>query len=344
LDRIKTACSPLRPGIYPGVDLYHSRRVASWLRDRASHCRYDLAVIETISMASYLADLRRAAHRVVFDAHNIESTLHAALVAADSRRAPALGRIKTSVLNRRMWAAERRVVRGADLVWVCSRGDARQLESVYGRRAGITVVPNGVDVDAYRRAGAVPSGGDWASGPITMVYPGLLDYGPNEVAAFRLIDEVLPAIRARGYQARVVLVGRNPKPALIEAARRHPGIEVTGAVYDIVRYLEPACVVTLPITVGSGTRVKILEAFAASRPVVSTSKGAEGIDAIDGDHLLIRESSTAMADAVIEVWRAPSLRGRLCHNALELVQARYSWSAAAAQIAHSLGVRGERVQ
>jgi glycosyltransferase involved in cell wall biosynthesis len=90
--------------------------------------------------------------------------------------------------------------------------------------------------------------------------------------------------------------------------------------------------------------VKILEAFAASRPVVSTSKGAEGIDAIDGDHLLIRESSTAMADAVIEVWRAPSLRGRLCHNALELVQARYSWSAAAAQIAHSLGVRGERVQ
>ena len=169
-------------------------------------------------------------------------------------------------------------------------------------------MPNGVDVESYRRVDALPAGADWSRLPITLLYPGLFNYLPNEDAAIRLIKEVLPAVRARGRAARVVLVGRNPTPSLLEAARHDPGVEVTGAVESVVPYLEQPCVVTLPIAIASGTRLKILEAFAVGRPVVSSAKGAEGIDAVDGEHLLIRETPDSMAAAVIDLWNRPVLR------------------------------------
>jgi glycosyltransferase involved in cell wall biosynthesis len=106
----------------------------------------------------------------------------------------------------------------------------------------------------------------------------------------------------------------------------------------VLPYLEQACVVTLPIAWGSGTRLKILEAFAVGRPVVSTAKGAEGLDVVDGEHLLIRDDAAAIANAAIELWHRPDVRSRVCGNAFELVARRYSWPAAAERIAESLGV------
>jgi glycosyltransferase involved in cell wall biosynthesis len=123
---------------------------------------------------------------------------------------------------------------------------------------------------------------------------------------------------------------------MIAAAGQDAGINVTGTVDSVLPYLEQPCVVTLPLTLGSGTRLKIIEAFAAGRPVVSTAKGAEGIDAIDGEHLLIREDVDAMADAVIDLWNRPALRQRLCAKAHDLVRTGYSWSVAAQRIAQSL--------
>src|SRR5687767_2092879 len=211
-----------------------------------------------------------------------------------------------------MLTTEKQIVEAADLIWACSDFDAREIARVYGRGSGVTVVPNAVDVEAYRRPGASPPGADWSGTPLTMLYAGLFAYPPNAEAARRLVREVLPAVRARGREARVVLVGRDPAPELLEAAREIPGIELTGAVENVVPYLERPCIVTLPITVGSGTRLKILEAFAVGRPVVSTSKGAEGLDAVDGDHLLIREDIDTIADAVIDLWDRPHLRAHVC--------------------------------
>ena len=199
-------------------------------------------------------------------------------------------------------------------------------------------MPNGVDLAAYRRADAPPFDSDWSRLPVTLVYPGLFSYRPNEDAALRLIGDVVPAVRALGYQARAVLVGRNPTPALVDAARRDPAVHVTGAVESIVPYLEQPCVVTLPITLGSGTRLKIVEAFAAGKPVVTTAKGVEGIDAVDGKHLLVREGPQAIASAVIDLWTRPSMRVTLCATALALARDKYSWSAATDRIAASLRV------
>jgi polysaccharide biosynthesis protein PslH len=135
-----------------------------------------------------------------------------------------------------------------------------------------------------------------------------------------------------------VVAGRNPTPAILAAAARDAAVEVTGAVESMVPYLEQPCVVTLPITVGSGTRLKIIEAFAVGRPVVSSAKGVEGIDAVDGTHLLIRDQPEHMAQAVVDLWKSPSMRAQICKSALELTRLYYSWSAATDRIATSLGL------
>lgn len=336
-DRIRTACWLLRSGAYPGLDLYYCREVAQQLRRRLGRERYEVAVIENMPPALYLCELKRAGCRVVFDAHNAEASLQRAVLA--SRRgpnAPFVRRLKDRVLLARLSDAERRLVRGADVVWACSDADAAELQRSHGAPRKLVVVPNAVDLDAYRNDGGAALDEDWTATPITLVYPGLFSYPPNEDAALRLVRDVLPAIQARGYDARAVLVGRDPTPALRALALSRADVEVTGAVDSVLPYLAGRCVVALPITLGSGTRLKILEAFAAGRPVVTTEKGAEGIDARDGEHLLIRHSGAAMAEAVIDVWNTPSLRRELASAARALVGARYSWSVAARCIAESL--------
>jgi glycosyltransferase involved in cell wall biosynthesis len=339
LDRARQAAWMSRPGVSPTVDPFNLTAVRAWIHEAASRRRYDVAVIEGIALAAYLPTLKRAVGRVVYDAHNAESALQGHVFEARAAAgAPVTRRLKDLVLQRRLTAAEHRVISGADVVWACSDLDARQIERMFAPRSAVTVVPNAVDVDAYRRPEAPPADGDWRDIPITLVYPGLFAYSPNEDAAIRLVREVLPAVRARGYSARVVLVGRQPTPRLLELAAGDPDVEVTGEVESVLPYLERPCVMTLPMRLGSGTRLKIVEAFAVGRPVVSTSKGAEGLDVVTGEHLLICEDVGSIADAVIRVWTDRTLRRALCQNALTLVRAHYSWDAAGRCIAASLGL------
>jgi glycosyltransferase involved in cell wall biosynthesis len=333
-DRVRTRAWPLRPAVFPDIDQYWSRPAAQWMRDQLKSQRYDVAVVEGLLMSSYLSDLTRNGCRVVFDAHNVEDNLHAAVVRARSGPHPSLTRrAKDCLLRRRMSLAEKAAVRTAHDVWACSDQDARDLENAYQPSRRVTVIPNGVDLDAYP---PVVADGDWSHLPIVLFYSGSFAYSPNEDAAMRLATDVLPAVRARGYRARLLLVGRDPTPSMVSAARRDAGITVTGSVDKVLPHLQQPCVVTLPITLGSGTRLKILEAFACGRPVVSTAKGAEGIEAIDGTHLLVREHPDDMACAIVDLWRQPMWRKQLCANARELVRAGYSWPVAARKIRQSL--------
>ena len=336
-DRLKTTGWLLRPGVHRTIDQYHMRPVTRWLEARVSQRAYGAAVVEGIPLSTYVQDLKRAGCRVVFDAHNVESALHAAVLDERDRNASAVRRAKDWVVRRRMSVAERRAVRGADIVWACSDGDARDLERLYGSRE-VVVVPNGVDVEAYRRPGVMHVHEDWTGHPITIVYTGLFSYQPNERAARSLVEDVLPWLRARGHDARVVLVGRGPSAAMLAAARLDNRVLVTGEVESVLPYLEQPCVVVVPITLGSGTRLKIVEAFAVGRPVVSTSKGAEGLDVVDGEHLLIRDDAASMAEAVRDLWLRPRWREALCGNALAAARRQYSWSSAARRIGESLAV------
>jgi glycosyltransferase involved in cell wall biosynthesis len=329
----------LYPHAFPGAAEVYSPRALEWMRDRMAEARYDVIVIEGLVLAAYMHALRRLGVPLIFDAHNVESALCEADMAATYDRDRVVRRIKNAVVRRRLSALESYAVRTADVVWACSERDAAEIQRRFRPAAPIVEVVNGVDVTAYGYSAerhASVSAGDWSHVPITLVYPGLFSYRPNEDAALRLVDAVLPAIRARGYRARIVLAGRAPTPALLERARRDLQVTVTGEVESIVPILQQPCVVALPITVGSGTRLKIVEAFAAGCPVVTTAKGAEGLQVRDEEHLLIREDPEAIAAAAIDLWYQPEWRRRLSARAFALVCQKYSWSAAGAAIDHSL--------
>jgi polysaccharide biosynthesis protein PslH len=323
----------LRPGVHPWVDRYRQPQLRQAVADVLARRRYDVVVVEELSLAAYLPALRKSGARVVFDAHNIESRLRAELaVEADSP----LRRIKRRWRDRRLWQEERSAVRQADVVWACSERDARELEGMYRPRQIVDVVPNGLNCDDYLWADAVSAGADWRPYPLTLSFLGTYSYRPNHDAAMALLQDILPRLRAAGHSPRLRLIGRDPSPALQAAAAADPDVTVTGAVDSILPYLGEPSIVTLPIARGSGTRLKILEAFATGRPVVSSSKGAEGLNVVDGEHLLLRDDPAAMTDAVLALWSDAALRRALCSAAKDLLVRRYSWESAAQAIEKSL--------
>ncbi len=326
------------PGAIPIIDKYFQSEVVEYLIERVHRECYDFAVIEELSLARYLPVLQSAGCRTIFDAHNVESVLRTKLgkVRGQDSKFHALDRY---LIDRRMLGLERKVVSQSDAVWVCSRLDADQIEEFYGRSRNVFVIPNGVDVRAYRSSEDVMQQAE-LQGPVRLLYMGAYSYYPNEEAALCLIREVMPLVRSMGEEVCLTLVGRDPSPAMLQAAGEAGDVTITGAVDSVLPYLQQSSLMVVPLTLGSGTRLKILEAFAAGCPVISSSKGAEGIECSDGKHLLIRDSPDSMAKAAIELWKNTETMRYLKSQALELVSRKYSWSSAADKIENSLTIKG----
>ena len=179
----------------------------------------------------------------------------------------------------------------------------------------LEVIPNGYPAVA-RPVGRIAVGS-----PPTVLFQGLLRYPPNIDAARWLASEVGPALRTLVPDAEIRLVGEHP-PELSSLDDR-PRFTVTGRVPDIATELARADVVMVPVRYGSGTRLKILEAFAQRVPVVSTPLGAEGIGARDGVHLLLGETATGLAEACARLLRQPELREAVVSRAHELFLDRF---------------------
>ena len=184
------------------------------------------------------------------------------------------------------------------------------------------VVPSAVDLRAFR-----PAPDDPPPDSSTVMFFGINDYYPNTDGIFFFIREVWPLLAASHPQARVKIVGPRPTPEIL--AQRSARVEVTGAVDDVRPHLAKAAAVIVPLRLGGGTRLKIVEAMAMGKPIVSTSIGAEGIDVEDGRHLLIADTPVQFATAVGRVLDDRTLAARLGAEGRALVTARYSWEAAA---------------
>ncbi len=249
----------------------------------------------------------------VIDLHNVYSTL-LRRTADEQRRW--WTRLYLRHEARLLAVAERRAARSADALTAVSADDAEAFRALGPRR--LHVVPNGVDCARYA---ALPEGRD--AGPPTVLYVGAMSWGPNAAAARFLAAEVLPRVRAVLPDARLQVVGRDPPPK-VKALTALPGVEVTGAVPDVLPYLRGAHLLAVPLEAGGGTRLKMLEAFAAGLPVVSTPVGCEGIEAAHGEHLLVADRSR-FADAVLGLLGDAALRGRLATRARRLVRERYDW-------------------
>lgn len=313
------------PSAHPMVrEIYQESAVAA-IRRRFEKFSYDVAVVEELGLAGYLGDLKNGCCLTVFDAHNLESSLSGEMAGSQTGNSGFLGRWKRGLMDRQLVAAERQVARSSERVWACSEVDQEGFTRLIGRSPRVDVIPNSIDVPAYTLADRCHEADDWRDQTVLLTYLGAYSYYPNEQAALELINEVLPLLTKRGIRAKVQLVGANPTAAMKTAAADRDDVEITGPVDSVLPYLKQRCLMVLPIRLGGGTRLKILEAFAASRPVITTAKGVEGIDAVDGKHLFVRETAVDIAEAAVRLWQDQDLRANFCRNAHQLVKDLYSF-------------------
>lgn len=183
------------------------------------------------------------------------------------------------------------------------------------------VVPNGVDLE-YFAPTPQPLRRD------RIVFTGSMDWRPNQDAARYFASDILPLLNAKTPQIRCTFVGRSP-PDDVRSLGSIAGMEITGTVADVRPYIEEASVYVVPLRIGGGTRLKILEALAMGRAVVSTTVGAEGLDLVDGKHILLADDPSAFAERVHQLLQDPVRCQELGAAGRELVEQRYGWDALA---------------
>jgi glycosyltransferase involved in cell wall biosynthesis len=223
-------------------------------------------------------------------------------------------------------AEERVGARHVSMTTAVSDVDATYFRSLASDPRDVMLLANVIDVQAYAKAVS----------PVRLEQPALVFAGSlsrgtaNVDAALWLLDEVMAIVWRRRPDVHLYLVGRDPAPALL--SRVGPRVHVTGEVPSIVPYMRASVAALVPLRWESGTRFKILEAFACNTPVVSTTLGAEGLDVEHGRHLLLADEPTAFAEAILSLVEEPSTGQRLVQPALALVRERYDLSSAERQI------------
>jgi glycosyltransferase involved in cell wall biosynthesis len=279
--------------------------------------RYTLGVIEHFWCAPYARTLRPHCDRLVLDLHNIESQL--AQTHASALRG--LESIAQSIAMSRFARAYQRLERDwlpqFDIVLVASEEDRARIATLTAPHANVIVYPNALPEIARPLITEHPQ----------IVFSGNLEYHPNIEAVRWFHAHIWPRIRYRAPAVQWKLVGCNEQAVRSQLAGDNR-IVLTGPVDDAVAAIAEAQVCVVPLLSGSGTRFKILEAWAAARAVVSTSIGAEGLGAKYEQHLLIADDAAAFADAVLRLLDDPPLRQRLGEAGRALYLDRFTWPVA----------------
>jgi glycosyltransferase involved in cell wall biosynthesis len=287
-------------------------RAAQRLLDRLFATEtYDVVLFEGVKIAGYRLPV---SVRTVIDQHNLE---HELLQRASEYERSLLRKAYNLMEYHRLRPIELARCRQADLLVVTSERERAILASLLARH-DIRVVPNGVDEHQFSPS---PQRQEL---PHRVIFTGTFSYFPNVQAVLFFADHCWPYIQAQVPNATWQIVGRQPPPAVQRLAERR-GIAVTGPVAAVPPLLDTAAVAIAPLLVGSGTRLKILEALAMEKAVVSTSVGCEGLAVRSGEHLLIADDAVSMAAEVVRLLRAPELRAALGRAGRALVERAYRW-------------------
>jgi glycosyltransferase involved in cell wall biosynthesis len=274
--------------------------------------RYEIAVIEHFWCAPYWKEAAAVSDATVLDLHNIESVLHARCALA-GKGAPALAHRVFQKICRKL---EEEWLPRFTYLLAASQPDAELLRTI-SPGSQVFVYPNSIPLTA-----APPR-----SEEDVIVFSGNLEYHPNVSAVRYFKEEIWPDLRARWPGLVWRLIGKNPQ-AVAKIVSGDPRIELAGPVDDAVLELARAKVAIVPLLAGSGTRVKIMEAWAAGVPVVSTSLGAEGLPARAGEHLLLADHAHTFRDAVSALLASPELRDRIGCAGRYLFECEFTWEAA----------------
>jgi glycosyltransferase involved in cell wall biosynthesis len=277
-----------------------------------SGARYDLGVIEHFWCAPYLEQLSPVCTRTVLDLHNVESVLHGRCAEAEGRATATAHR----VFQRASRELERAWLPRFSLVLATSQADAALARAI-APQARFLVYPNTLPPTP------LPAAGDEEA----IVFSGNMEYHPNLTAVRFFRREVWPRLRDRWPLLVWRLVGKNPA-AVERFTAGDPRIEVAGPVVDAVCELARSRVAVVPLLTGSGTRLKILEAWAAGLPVVSTTIGAEGLPVLDGENALLADGAEAFAGAVTRLLTCTELRQQIGSAGRLLLEKEFTWETA----------------
>ena len=289
------------------------------VRELASRERFDLLFCDFLQTAAPLRELS-VGSKVVFE-HNVEFLLR-------KRKWQAEQQPLRRLIYGAEWIKARKieadVCRSFDHVITVSEEDRRTLRREFGVTRTSTI-PTGVDTDFFCPTSDPPQ-------PGRLAFVGSMDWDPNEDGVVWFLREIYPSICRALPNASFSIVGRNPSSRLRAIAEKEPGVEITGRVPDVRPYLAKAEVVVVPLRVGGGTRIKIPEAMAMEKAVVSTPIGAEGLPFRDGREIRIAEQPEQFATAVIELLNNPPLRDSIAAAARHETISHHGWEAVVASV------------
>ena len=297
------------------IDKYFSPEVRRRYATLHESSTFDLIVCDFLTPAP-LIDWQAPPPKILFT-HNVEAQVwqrHARI--ASNPFVSLACRLESRALAR----AERHYVQLADHVLTVSEND-RACFAPFVDPPRISVIPTGVDTEYFQ-----PMPGPEQPG--ATVFTGSMDWMPNEDGVTYFVGRILPLVRREIPEAQFWAVGRRPPRRLLALASAH--VVVTGAVEDIRPHLAKAAVCVVPLRSGSGTRIKIFEAMAMGKAVVSTSLGAEGLPVRHGENIILADDPADFARQVVDLLRDPRRRAQLGVAARQLVAQSYGWPAVAA--------------
>lgn len=280
---------------------------------------FDLVHCEWTPYAVNMGGLWRASS--VVDAHNVESLIWERNWAVETQP---IRKAFVRLQWQRMIEFEKHFLRRFSRVIAVSEPD-RKAMAQWVDPGKIDIVDNGVDTRYFTPSGLQQK-------PCSMIFTGSLDWRPNVDAMLFFLEEIWPLIRAAHPEASIAIVGRNPMAALKKKASGMPGVTLAGTVDDVRPYIEAAQVYIVPLRVGGGSRLKILEAMAMEKAVVSTAVGAEGLEVQAGENILTADTPAEFAAAVTSLFEDAGLRERLGAAGRKLVTARYEWRSLSAKL------------
>jgi glycosyltransferase involved in cell wall biosynthesis len=290
---------------------HYTPRFEETLKMILNEQEFDLVHCECTPYGRFLDGVHRPPALIM--AHNIESQI---LFRRAQNGHTMAERVFFSLQARKMEAFERRVLARASCVAAVTELDAECLRS-WGVKQ-IALVENGVDLEYFSPMDKSPSQNE-------ILFLASLDWYPNEDALDYLVREIFPLVLKQRPETLLRVVGRRPSPEIRRRIGGRPKIELVGEVPDARPFLARAGAVVVPLRIGGGSRIKILEALAMGKAVVSTSVGAEGLVTCDGEHLFIADFPEDFARRTVELLDSPSEQRRLGENGRKLVEIRYNW-------------------
>jgi len=289
-----------------------SRKLRQCLENEHSAEKYDLVICDFIQSALNFKNIK-GTPSILFQ-HNVESQISKRHY---DRAEGGISKLFWWLQWKKMFFFEKKTCQKFDTVISVSKQDSKMFLSLYGLDNAVAI-PTGVDIEHF-----LPL--DTATEPSSLVFVGSMDWLPNEDAVLYFANDILPILKHKIPNIHLTVVGRNPSPRLKKRLTTVPEIKLTGWVEDVRPYIAKATLYIIPIRIGGGTRMKIYEAMAMGKAIISTSIGAEGLSVTNEKNIVLEDDSFAFSKRIIQMHKDGQFRTNLGKNAASYVRKHCSW-------------------